>query len=311
MLSSKLARLSANGKATNQSKMKLLLMGAYSYRMHWNCHLDVNLLQVRVRVLLLSCFQDLLSHIHIDFTSDFKSRETETKQMNFLLEMNKRYPHAWYARRFFNKVNVSEKFGSHFGMGLDCYVQWSSPIRRLTDLQVHSALKRYLRRRRVNTMLQAGLSIPSELTNMDLGYDISNLRSAQSTKEDKINAIDPIDYTSGLGMIFAGRPVQSSSSTYWLFKKIQQLTSESEEEVMFESIILGCINRDRFQYSIYVYELGFEHRYVSETGKLEEGQRLWLKVASVNPRLELLMFSLASKSGGMNAKKKQYSAPAA
>lgn len=56
--------------------------------------------------------------------------------MDFLLEMNKRYPHAWYARRFFNKVTVSEEPGPHFGMGLDCYVQWTSPIRRLTDLQV-------------------------------------------------------------------------------------------------------------------------------------------------------------------------------
>ena len=65
-----------------------------------------------------------------------KSRERETKQMDFLFAMNKRYPHAWYARRFFNKVNVSEVHGPHFGMGLDCYVQWSSPIRRITDVQV-------------------------------------------------------------------------------------------------------------------------------------------------------------------------------
>lgn len=69
--------------------------------------------------------------------SDFKSRQSEASQMDFLFAMNKRYPHAWYARRFFNKVNVSEEPGSHFGMGLDCYVQWSSPIRRITDLQVN------------------------------------------------------------------------------------------------------------------------------------------------------------------------------
>jgi exoribonuclease II len=50
--------------------------------------------------------------------------------------MNQLYSHAWYARRFFNKVSVSEETGPHYGMGLDCYVQWTSPIRRLTDLQV-------------------------------------------------------------------------------------------------------------------------------------------------------------------------------
>jgi len=234
---------------------------------------------------------------------DFKSRETEKRQMDFLLQMNNRYPHAWYARRFFNKVTVSEKPGPHFGMGLDCYVQWTSPIRRLTDLQVHSALKRYLRRRRVNLMLQKGMEIPSQISSMDLGCDISKIEQKTTTN------IDPIDYTSGLGMIFAGRPIQSSSGNYWLFEYIRQRVDGSDEEVMFESIVLGCVNRDRFQYAIYVYELGLEHRYLSETGKLDEGKKLWLKVASVNPRMELLTFSLASRSGGIHAQ--QLSAPAA
>ena len=39
-------------------------------------------------------------------------------------------------RRFFKPASVSEEPGVHFGLGLECYVQWSSPIRRLTDLQV-------------------------------------------------------------------------------------------------------------------------------------------------------------------------------
>ena len=184
-----------------------------------------------------------------------------------------------------------------------CYLSdlstgWISPIRRLTDLQVHAELKRYLRRKRVNELLRAGHPIPSELTDRDLGYDTS-----------KMNEIDPIDFTSGLGMIFAGRPVQSSSSNYWLFEYIRRLVDEADEEVMFESIILGCVNKERFQYAVYVYELGLEHRYLSETGKLEEGRRLWLKVSSVNPRMELLTFSLASRSGGIHAQ--QMSAPAA
>lgn len=46
---------------------------------------------------------------------------------------------------------------------------------------------------------------------------------------------------------------------------------------MFESIVLGCVNQERLQYAIYVYELGLEHRYLSEAGELEEGRKLWLK----------------------------------
>ena len=65
------------------------------------------------------CYNLLLS------IAEYKSRESEARQMEFLLRMNKRYPHAWYARRFFNKVSVSKNPGPHFGMGLDCYVQWT------------------------------------------------------------------------------------------------------------------------------------------------------------------------------------------
>merc|ERR1712087_458404 len=104
-------------------------------------------------------------------------------------------------------------------------------------------------------------------------------------------------------MIFAARPIQSSSSNYWLFEHVRRRVDESDGEVMFESIVLGCVNKDRFQYAVYVYELGLEHRYLSESGELEEGTKLWLRVSSVNPRMELLTFSLASRSGGMHAKR--------
>ena len=154
-------------------------------------------------------------------------------------------------------------------------------------------------------MLKEGISIPSSLTRMDLGCELPTklTKSQEGTKE-----IDPIDYTSGLGMIFAGRPVQSSSSNYWLFEYIRRLVNNTDDEVMFESVVLGCTNKDRFQYAVYIYELGLEHRYLSEIGKLDEGKKLWLKVASVNPKMELLTLSLASRSGGIP---KSTSAPAA
>eukprot|EP00804_Cyclotella_cryptica_P014520 CCRYP_004823-RA/>CCRYP_004823-RA protein AED:0.07 eAED:0.07 QI:200/1/1/1/0.87/0.77/9/1212/825 len=231
---------------------------------------------------------------------DYKTRAEEARQADFLFGMNKLYPHAWYCRRFFKPVVVSEEPGPHFGMGLDCYIQWSSPIRRLTDLKVHAALKRYLRRKRVNEMLLHNINIPPEITDIDLGCDISQLRLNGEAPVSKAKIVDPIDYSSGLGMIFAARPIQSSSTNFWLFEYVRRKVDGKETEVMFESIILGCVNQERFQYAVYVYELGLEHRYLSEVGKLEEGERLWLKVVSVNPRLELLTFSLASKSGGIH-----------
>ena len=72
--------------------------------------------------------------------SDLKLRQSEARQMDFLLVMNKRYPYACYARQFFNKVTVPEEPGPYFGMGLDCYVQCSSPIPQITDLQVNQCI---------------------------------------------------------------------------------------------------------------------------------------------------------------------------
>ena len=65
----------------------------------------------------------------------------------------------------------------------------------------------------MNKMLQKGVPIPPEVTSMDLGYDISKIYEA-TTDDNVVEAIDPIDYKSGLGMIFAARPIQSSSSNY-------------------------------------------------------------------------------------------------
>ena len=47
------------------------------------------------------------------------------------------YCAAWYMRRFSTPVSVSSEPLPHAAMGLDCYVQWTSPIRRYSDLQVN------------------------------------------------------------------------------------------------------------------------------------------------------------------------------
>ena len=56
---------------------------------------------------------------------------------------------AWYCRRFFQPVKIELTAKRHAGLGLDSYVQWTSPIRRFQDLNVHAAIKRRLRQKRV------------------------------------------------------------------------------------------------------------------------------------------------------------------
>ncbi len=73
---------------------------------------------------------------------------------------------------------------------------------------------------------------------------------------------------------------------------------------------MSSISSDHFDFthflaSFWIFSIPcvfrLEHKYVSETGKLEEGKKFWLKVSSINPKMGLLTFSMASKSGGIHA----------
>jgi len=66
--------------------------------------------------------------------------------------------------------------------------------------------------------------------------------------------------------------------------------------------VLACVNPQRGQYAIFVHELGLEHRYLSEKGDLQIGEKIYLKVANVSPRLGLLTFTLSSRYGGKSTK---------
>ena len=232
---------------------------------------------------------------------DFRARASEVRTLQNLKETNNGYPHAWYFRRFFRPVKVTKERKPHFGLGLSCYVQWSSPIRRFGDLQSHTAIKRYLRRKRVNKLLRDGSIIPSEILPIDLGCDLP-------CEGRKPKSIDVIDYKVGQALGGAARSVQRNSQQYWVFEYIRRLVSESADEISFECVVLGCVDPERLQYAVYAKELGLEHRYLSEMGSLKIGQSIWLKVANVNPRMGLLTLSLASSSSGMASR---VAAPAA
>jgi len=250
---------------------------------------------------------------------DLRSRPEEVSVMQNLKKTRTGggYCHAWYSRRFFKPVRVEESMESHAGMGLDCYVQWTSPIRRFGDLQAHAAVKRYLRRKMVNKLIREGSVIPPELRYGDLGCSVP--RVVQHTEDDtkiKYELVegdeeeeDEINYRDGQALITATRPVMRQSQQYWMFEYIQRLVSSSDEEVDFECVVLGCIDYERYRYAIYVHRLGLEHNYLSETGALKPGQTLWLKVSSTNPRMGLLTFTLSSRGGGIAAR--SHSAPAA
>lgn len=243
---------------------------------------------------------------------DFSSRYQELNTLESLKERG--YCHAWYARRFFEPIRVMDEMKPHYGLGLDCYVQWSSPIRRFGDLQVHAAVKRFLRRARVNELMRKGEPIPHELSDSDIGCIVPKSLEKSKKADGQITEyhIDvtankklshlAIDYKRGLGFINAARIVQKKSNEYWLFEYIRRRVGKSSSDVEFEGTVLALVDPNRYQYAIFIHELGLEHRYLSETGQLKTGSRLLFKVESVSPRYGLLTFTLASKyTGGRKA----------
>jgi hypothetical protein len=223
---------------------------------------------------------------------DFKSRARERRIMEDLRDYNVGggFCYAWYARRFLLPVKVSEHAFPHSGLGLECYVQWSSPIRRFSDLQTHTSVKRSLRRHRLAELVRKGDSAPSGLVPTDFGWPLEkwpeDLSVIEHLSEDDLD--EDINFLQGFGLIGASRRLQRRSQQYWLFEYVDRVRKR-QENVTYTAVVLSCVDPERQQYAIYVYELGLEHRY-SSLCQLDPGVQLRLKVDSVHPQLGLLTF---------------------
>ncbi|CAJ1962493.1 unnamed protein product [Cylindrotheca closterium] len=232
------------------------------------------------------CSQDHLRHLlRIPFRTqpspDYRSRMREKSIMEDLLnnDTGGGLCHAWYARRFFSPAEIREVPSPHSGLGIECYTQWSSPIRRFGDLQVHATIKRYLRRKRMMEMKLNGSTIPSNITFNDIGCD-PELFATEATLP-LLNMTDTdIDFTHGLASLKAARVVQRSSQTYWMLEFIRRI----DRSKTFEAVILGCRNPSRKQYMIYIHELGLEWQYTSPVDNLTSGTRMVVKATNILPR---------------------------
>lgn len=181
----------------------------------------------------------------------------------------------------------------HAGLGLSSYVQWTSPIRRSSDLQVHSCIKRYLRRNHVYKLWQAGEKIPDGLSALDLGlpqiFEGENGQLAQPAQITTLMLDEDIDFMEGGGLLGAARTLQKRSQEYWHFEYIRR-NYVADPGKVYEAVILGLVDPEKRQHAIYVYELGLEHRYTSPAGILDAGVKMKLLVDDVSPRHGLLSF---------------------
>lgn len=227
---------------------------------------------------------------------DFAQRQDELGTLHDLKNVGHGYCHAWYARRFFEPVRVGNRILPHYGLGLETYVQWTSPIRRFTDLQVHAAVKRHLRMSRINQMLADGIQYPESLKDSDLGFPVK-VTNGLAPLQCRITKDFEINFDKGAGFLNASKLLQKKSKEYWLFEYVRRIGALPSNP-QYEAVVLGCTDPRRHQYAIYIHKLGLEHRYLSEKGQLRIGETLWLDVESVSPRQGLLTFKLGRRSSG-------------
>lgn len=229
------------------------------------------------------CFHESLSiftNILNIFIVDYRSRMREKSIMEDLAknDIGGGLCHAWYARRFLSPVEIREVPSPHFGLGIECYTQWSSPIRRFGDLQVHITTKRYLRRKKLIEMKLAGSAIPANITFIEIGCDPKIFSTNRTSPLLNMSDTD-VDFTDNLASLRAARVVQQSSETYWMLEFIRRM----DRSRTFESVILGCRNPARKQYMIYIYELGLEWQYTSPVENLTSGTKMVVKANNILP----------------------------
>lgn len=169
-------------------------------------------------------------------------------QLEYMWQHNA-YGYAWYIRRFLSPVIVQTTPAPHAGLGVPVYVQWTSPIRRFGDLQMHSVLKEYLRRRHGSTNSSSSLQVK----------DCSRrMRHAKKLQDD-------VNY-------------------YWMLKYIQRQPADR----IYDAVVLGQIPGmpSVMTLAIYVPELGLESKFMTTTASMNSmktGMRLRLRVDYVDP----------------------------
>ena len=138
---------------------------------------------------------------------------------------------SWMAILSTTKTVVSGTAGPHEGLGLDAYVQATSPVRRYADLLVHYQVKAFLRGGRDNLPFSDGSVSDGELDN------------GESKKEDIIRLAQE-------GGVVA-RQLERKANNYWLFEFLRRKAGEP-----IVVIVLGADRRKTDMYKILLPELG-------------------------------------------------------
>jgi len=194
---------------------------------------------------------------------------------------------AWAARRFFEPVLVTTTPAPHAGLGLKHYVQWTSPIRRFSDLQVHTQMKQALRRKKVLEMVTAGKKLPEDIASRDAGLQFTGV------EDDKVA---PVDFDRGTLGTNVARKVQREAQHYWMLVYIATL----QRGTKFDAVVLGKVSNrsqigDDNMHVIYIEQLGLESMYNGGGVDYDLGCDFRVVVKEVDARRGILTFAEVSR----------------
>ncbi|GMH55306.1 hypothetical protein TrVE_jg13112 [Triparma verrucosa] len=213
----------------------------------------------------------------------YSTRPVEHATLKNLKEKNLHLPAAWYERRFFSPAIISNRPGLHAGLGVEYYVQWTSPIRRYSDFEVHNNVKRYLRMEKVRGILEEGERIPEEVKSDDLGCVFTGV-------DDECQAVfTSCDEDANKGMIEEARSITKGARKYWVLEYIKRANKNHFEDFGKTRVWdLMCLGRIESGSVVYVKEIGYEFVWAGEEFEVGEEFRGW--VERVDPRFGELNF---------------------
>jgi exoribonuclease R len=216
--------------------------------------------------------------------------------------------HPWcraaYMRKFMKRVLVSSAPRAHWSLGVEHYVQWTSPLRRHSDLVVHWQLKAWL--------LQEQQHAQQQQRTQNGGQQAKEGHSMEGTDDEQKVAHDARPHRnpfigSGWEELHAATNqragirretarVQRASDSYWIYEFLRQSMLEDR---IFEALVIGT---DRPSYEtdwrVVLLEPGVELPFNSlcategsnggTARRVEVGMTLFLRVEACVPRARTL-----------------------
>jgi len=151
-------------------------------------------------------------------------------------------------RKYFKKSEASTDPEHHYGLGVECYTQMTSPIRRYSDLIIHRQLKSFLR------------NIPYVYNNQEINDII--MISEQILESANI--------------------ITKNRKRYWLLKYLKNRTGQT-----IEAIVLQNLN-DRIVIILKKYFLELTCMFTNEVYKVSPGDEIQVKIETINPREDII-----------------------